>query len=127
MLSGLIKSLFIRATEQLPLCPQQGSKIKTNFFQIPFHIKINAPPFWYSLGARLIRGLGDYHSLGYWKFHLQGVYVNYLTEKQISKLYYKMPSTMYNDAIFVACMYLNIIVMLQVVSLIISCFFSFFI
>ena len=34
-----------------------------------------------------------------------------------------MPSTMYNDAIFVACMYLNIIVMLQVISLIISCFF----
>ena len=33
-----------------------------------------------------------------------------------------MPSTMYNDAIFVACMYLNIIVMLQVI-LIISCFF----
>ena len=31
-----------------------------------------------------------------------------------------MPSTMYNDAIFVACMYLNIIVMLQVISLIIS-------
>ena len=30
---------------------------------------------------------------------------------------------MYNDAIFVACMYLNIIVMLQVISLIISCFF----
>ena len=34
-----------------------------------------------------------------------------------------MPSTMYNDAIFVACMYLNIIVMLQVISLIIACFF----
>ena len=34
-----------------------------------------------------------------------------------------MPSTMYNDAIFVACIYLNIIVMLQVISLIISCFF----
>ena len=46
------------------------SKIKMNFFQIPFHIKTNAPPFWYSLGARLIRGLGDYHSLGYLKFHL---------------------------------------------------------
>ena len=87
MLSGLIKSsiyrLFIRATAQLPLCPQQGSKIEMNFFQIPFHIKRNDLPYWYSLGARLIRGLGEYHSFVYWKSHLQGVYVNYLTKKQI--------------------------------------------
>ena len=36
-----------------------------------------------------------------------------------------MPSTMYNDAILVACMYLNIIVMLQVISSINSCCFFF--
>ena len=34
-----------------------------------------------------------------------------------------MPSTMYNDAIFVTCMFINITVMLQVISLLISCFF----
>ena len=87
MLSGLIKSSTDSLSElqhsYIPLCPQQGSKIKMNYFQIPFHIKRNAPPFWYSLGARLIRGLGDYHSFGYWKFHLQSVHVNYLTKKQI--------------------------------------------
>ena len=50
--------------------------------------------------------------------------INYLTKKQIQKLFKKiMPSTLYKDTIFVACMYLNIIVMLQVISLIISCFF----